>query len=185
MHSQKEDNMTWVYVMNVFFFIYQSLESTWKCAGTPERWGERESHHQLLICHQCCRQNVAGERKGGGGRGRDAVRRLILILMPFNPGVKLKRRAPVLSCSKLGCVRDIDMKCNKKRAMIYRWSSSLREYGEGSWGSGRKNKDVTSLDIYLVSLVAHFHVIIALMSPVELQRFPCSNFVVARMLRCQ
>lgn len=114
-------------VVNVFFFVYQNLESTWKCAGTPERWGERESRHQLLICHQCCRQYVAGKRGV-----EDAVRSLILILMPFNPRVKLKRRAPVLSRSKLGCVRDIDMKCNKKQAVIYHWSPSLRQYGEGS-----------------------------------------------------
>lgn len=156
--------------MNVFF-IYQSLESTWKCAGTPERWGERESHHQLLICHQCCRQNVARKRGWGVGLG-DAVRRLILILMPFNPRVKLKRRAPVLSCSKLGCVRDIDIKCNKKRAVIYHWPPSLREHGEGSRGSGSENKDVTSLDAYLVSLIAHFHLIIMLISPLNFSDFP-------------
>lgn len=166
--------MTWVCVLNVFFFIYQSLESTWKYAGTPERWGERESHHQLLIHHQCFRQNVAGS--GGGG---NVVRGLILILMPFNPRVKLKRRAPVLSRSKLGCVWDIDMKCNKKRPMIYHWPLSLREYGEGSWGLKRKNKDVTSLDAYLMSL-ARFHLIITHISPWNFNVFPVVIFVVAK-----
>lgn len=122
--------MTRVCVLNVFNFIYPCLESTWKCAGTPERWGERESHHQLLICHQCCRRNVAG--KSGRGAGGDAARRPILILMPFNPRVKLKRRAPELSRSKLGCVRDIDMKYNKMWAVIYHWTLSLREYAEAS-----------------------------------------------------
>lgn len=144
----------------------------------------RDGEKERVIINYWSAINAVGRMWLGKGEGLMWWGRLILILMPFNPRVKLKRRAPVLSRSKLGCVWDIDMKCNKKQPVIYHWSLSLREDGEGSWGLRRKNKDVTSLDAYLMSL-DRFHLITKRISLWNFNVFPGGNFVDAKTSRCQ